>query len=167
VDTAAETVDFMRVWLEPGGDARPVLGDEAAHTWLRRIAEAAPALAAVDGARSLVHSDYNPKNAMVRESEDGWQVTSVLDWEFAFAGSPLADVGNLLRFADDYPPRFEAGVIDGLGGSGTELPPSWRAIAMLLDCVAQADLMARRGPDDALAGQVRALVLRRLAGGGF
>jgi fructokinase len=104
---------------------------------------------------------------MVRESEDGWQVTSVLDWEFAFAGSPLADVGNLLRFADDSPPRFEAGVIDGLGGSGTELPPSWRAIAMLLDCVAQADLMARRGPDDALAGQVRALVLRRLAGGGF
>jgi fructokinase len=167
VDTAAETVAFMREWLDPGGDVRPVLGAEAADTWLSRIAEAAPGLGAVDGARSLVHSDYNPKNVMVREAEDGWQVTAVLDWEFAFAGSPLADAGNLLRFADGYPPRFGAGVEDGLRASGAELPAGWRTIALLLDCVAQADLMSRRGPEDALGGAVRALVLRRLATGGF
>ena len=167
VDTAAETVGFMRVWLEPGGDVRPVLGADAADTWLARIGEAAPALAAVDGAHSLVHSDYNPKNVMVRRAQGGWQVTAVLDWEFAFAGSPLADVGNLLRFASGYPPRFEMGVAEGLRASGAELPPNWRAIALLLDCVAQADLMARRGPDDALASQVRKLVLRRLADGGY
>jgi aminoglycoside phosphotransferase (APT) family kinase protein len=72
VDTPAETVGFMRVWLEPGGDVRPALGDEAAAMWLSRIMEAAPALRAADGARSLVHSDYNPKNVIVRRSQDGW-----------------------------------------------------------------------------------------------
>jgi aminoglycoside phosphotransferase (APT) family kinase protein len=167
VDTAAETVGFMRVWLEPGGDVRPALGPEAADAWLSRIAEAAPALRAVDGARSLVHSDYNPKNLMVRRGSRGWQVTAVLDWEYAFAGSPLADAGNLLRFADTYPPRFAAGVEEGLMSAGVDLAPDWRMIAGLLDCVAQADLIARRGPDDALGRRVRDLVLRRLAAGGF
>jgi fructokinase len=167
VDTAAETVGFMRAWLEPGGDVRPVLDSEAADLWLSRIRDAAPVLGAVDGARSLVHSDYNPKNVMVRAAEDGWLVTAVLDWEFGFAGSPLADVGNLVRFDDDYPPRFAPGVEEGLRVSGADLPPDWRTMALLLDCVAQADLMSRRGADDGLGGAVRALVLRRLAAGGF
>ncbi|MGN6379279.1 MAG: phosphotransferase family protein [Gaiellales bacterium] len=167
VDTAAETVAFMRTWLEPGGDVRPVLGDEAADTWLRRISEAAPALDGVNGARSLVHSDYNPKNVLVRSVGAGWEVTAVLDWEFAFSGSPLADVGNLLRFTDAYPPRFAEGVEAGLRAAGVELPPGWRTIAVLLDCVAQADLMARGGRAHPIAGKVRESVLRRIAGGGF
>ena len=167
VDTAAETVGFMRLWLEEGGDVRAVLGPEAADSWLSRIAEAAPTLRAVDGARSLVHSDYNPKNVMVRRRQGGWRVSAVLDWEYAFAGSLLADVGNLLRFADSYPPQFAAGVEKELASAGVDLPADWRIIALLLDCVAQADLIARRGPDDQLAQQVQALVLRRLAAGGF
>jgi aminoglycoside phosphotransferase (APT) family kinase protein len=52
--------------------------------------------------RVLVHSDFNPKNILV-DPETG-DVTGVLDWEFAHAGSPYADLGNLTRFErhDDF-----------------------------------------------------------------
>jgi aminoglycoside phosphotransferase (APT) family kinase protein len=47
----------------------------------------------------LVHSDFNPKNLLV---DPGTGVlTGLVDWEFAHAGSPYADLGNLLRFCTD------------------------------------------------------------------
>ena len=44
----------------------------------------------------LVHSDFNAKNLLVDLETS--QVCGVLDWEFAHAGSPYADLGNLTRF---------------------------------------------------------------------
>jgi len=51
---------------------------------------------AASNRRVLVHSDFNPKNILV-DSGSG-EVTALLDWEFAHAGSPYADLGNLTRF---------------------------------------------------------------------
>jgi aminoglycoside phosphotransferase (APT) family kinase protein len=47
----------------------------------------------------LVHSDFNAKNLMV--DLDTSQICGVIDWEFAHAGSPYADLGNLTRFDRD------------------------------------------------------------------
>ena len=47
----------------------------------------------------LVHSDFNPKNLLV--DPDTLEVTGLLDWEFAHAGHPYTDLGNLLRFERD------------------------------------------------------------------
>ncbi len=55
--------------------------------------------------RVLVHSDFNPKNILV-DTESG-DVTGILDWEFAHAGSPYADLGNLTRF-ERHPDFVEA-----------------------------------------------------------
>lgn len=44
----------------------------------------------------LVHSDLNPKNVLLDPVTR--EITGVLDWEFAHAGHPWTDVGNLLRF---------------------------------------------------------------------
>jgi hypothetical protein len=33
--------------------------------------------------------------------------------EFAFSGSPLTDIGNMIRFHDEQPPGFGDGFIDG------------------------------------------------------
>lgn len=44
----------------------------------------------------LCHSDFNPKNLLV-DPETG-EVTGLIDWEYAHAGMPHADLGNLLRF---------------------------------------------------------------------
>jgi aminoglycoside phosphotransferase (APT) family kinase protein len=56
----------------------------------------------------LVHSDFNAKNLLV--DPETWELTGLLDWEFAHAGSPYADIGNLTRFERD--PDFEASLAE-------------------------------------------------------
>jgi aminoglycoside phosphotransferase (APT) family kinase protein len=75
---------------------------------LRAVAERAARV--LDGAPAcLVHSDLNPKNVLVDPAT--LEVTGVLDWEFAHAGHPSTDLGNLLRF--DREPAYVEGVLDG------------------------------------------------------
>lgn len=120
---------------------------------LRGVAErAAPELDSA--APCLVHSDLNPKNVLVDPAT--LQVTGVLDWEFAHAGHPATDLGNLLRF--DREPAYVEGVLDGYlavgGPAGTARgeddgggePDRRRAtdLARAADLVALVDLAARR-----------------------
>jgi aminoglycoside phosphotransferase (APT) family kinase protein len=60
-----------------------------------------------------VHSEFNGKNLLVLGRGGRWSISAVLDWEFAFSGSPLVDVGNMLRFRASYPPSFVSGFIAG------------------------------------------------------
>jgi aminoglycoside phosphotransferase (APT) family kinase protein len=55
----------------------------------------------------LVHSDLNPKNLLV--DPDTLVITGVLDWEFAHAGHPATDLGNVLRF--DRSPAYADAVV--------------------------------------------------------
>jgi len=73
------------------------------------IAEKAQELLDTVERTTLVHSDFNPKNLLVDPAT--LAVTGLLDWEFAYAGAPVADLGNLLRF--DREPRFVEAVLDG------------------------------------------------------
>jgi len=88
----------------------------------------------------LVHSDLNPKNILVNPATG--EVTGLVDWEFAHAGSPYADLGNLLRFERD--PEF----VDAVLGSYTALAPSvptdLMGLARGADLWALVDLAARR-----------------------
>jgi aminoglycoside phosphotransferase (APT) family kinase protein len=97
----------------------------------------------VAGARQLVHSDYNPKNLLAVPSGGRWSISAVLDWEFAFSGSPLTDVGNMLRFRDAHPPGFDGAFVRGYREAGGVLPPRWREISEALDLYALADLLTR------------------------
>jgi aminoglycoside phosphotransferase (APT) family kinase protein len=63
---------------------------------LRDMCAAADGLLDTVHRTCLVHSDFNSKNILV-DPVSG-EVTALLDWEFAHAGSPYADLGNLLRF---------------------------------------------------------------------
>ena len=60
------------------------------------VAEDAQDLLDGVGRACLVHSDLNPKNVLVDPTTV--ELTAVLDWEFAHAGHPWTDVGNLVRF---------------------------------------------------------------------
>jgi aminoglycoside phosphotransferase (APT) family kinase protein len=90
---------------------------------------------------SLVHSDLNPKNLLLDPRT--LEVTGVLDWEFAHAGHPWTDLGNLLRFERD--PSYVAGVLEAWsarhGGSVDALLDGARAA----DLWALVDLAARAG----------------------
>lgn len=98
------------------------------------VVAATPALAAVADARVLVHSDFNGKNILLApDPAGGLRVSALLDWEFAFAGSPLIDVGNLLRFRSELPPGFEPAFLAGFADHGGNLPPDWDRLARTLD----------------------------------
>jgi aminoglycoside phosphotransferase (APT) family kinase protein len=58
----------------------------------------------------LVHSDFNLKNLL--GDPISWQLTGVVDWEFAHAGSPDADLGNVTRFERD--PAFVSALVGAL-----------------------------------------------------
>ncbi|WP_219635279.1 phosphotransferase family protein [Nocardioides ungokensis] len=75
---------------------------------LREVAVDAQALLDTVGRCCLVHSDFNPKNLLV--DPGSLVVTGLLDWEFAHAGHPFTDLGNLLRFERE--PGFTAAVLE-------------------------------------------------------
>ncbi len=60
------------------------------------------------GRASVVHGDLNPKNVLVAPGT--LEVAAVLDWEYAHAGHPWTDLGNLLRF--ERHPAYVAAVLD-------------------------------------------------------
>ncbi|PKH41491.1 Phosphotransferase enzyme family protein [Nocardioides alpinus] len=101
----------------------------------------------------LVHSDLNPKNVLVDPAT--LELTAVLDWEFAHAGHPWTDVGNLLRF-ERHPAYVEA-VLEAWttlrGGSPDALLDGARAA----DLRALVDLAARAG-DHPVANRAASLV---------
>ena len=116
----------------------------------------------------LVHSDFNPKNLLIDPATG--ELTGLLDWEFAHAGTPMTDLGNLLRFERD--PGFTEGVLtgylavaghlDGLAGlSRAARRKRLLDLARAADLFALAELAGRRG-ENPVAGQADAL-LRAIA----
>lgn len=82
---------------------------------------------------TLLHADYKPQNLLMRQHGDTWSLAAVLDWEFAFAGSPLFDIGIFLREEADRPPTYASEFERGYLANGGTLPPNWRHISKLLD----------------------------------
>ncbi len=94
-----------------------------------------------DGAR-LVHSDFNTKNLMAEHVEGGgWRVT-VLDWEYAFAGSRFMDVGNFMRFGEERPGVAQA-FAQHYGTHARGVPGNWRELAYLCDLCSMLSMMMR------------------------
>jgi aminoglycoside phosphotransferase (APT) family kinase protein len=138
----ASLPEFLESCLRAGNAAGALSPAEIGR--LRALAAAADPLArSVGRARQLVHSDYNGKNLLVVGGDGRWSISAVLDWEFAFSGSPLTDVGNMLRFRDSKPPGFADGFIAGYRDAGGQLPERWREISEALDLYALADFLTR------------------------
>ncbi|UQX04720.1 phosphotransferase family protein [Streptomyces sp. RerS4] len=159
-DTLGDLPGFVERCLATGASDGTLSGTDS--DMLRALAHRGPlALAAVAGERRLVHGDFNPKNVLVQRRAGQWAVAAVLDWELAFSGSPLFDVGNMLRFAHEYPPDFTTGFVDGFQGGNGRLPADWLRLSRTLDLFALADILTAP-PDHAYFARVRA-VLRRSA----
>lgn len=134
--------EFVARCLSTGPAASVVSPAEQAA--IMRLAEAAQTYVdVVPDASQLVHSDFNPKNLLVRDNGGNWTVAAILDWEFAFSGSPLVDIGNMLRFPEDLPSGFGAAFATGFAEAGGLLPADWREISLALDLFALADLLTR------------------------
>ncbi len=108
---------------------------------LRAVAVEAQALLDTVGRTCLVHSDLNPKNLLV--DPGSLSVTAVLDWEFAHAGHPFTDLGNLLRFDRD--PVYVDAVLAAYAGRRGVPAGDALALARAADLFALTELTSRRG----------------------
>jgi aminoglycoside phosphotransferase (APT) family kinase protein len=159
-DLPGDLPEFVNACLAAG--PAPAVLSAAELDGLQALARAdEPFAARADGGRQLVHSDFNPKNLLAVRADGRWSVSAVLDWEFAFSGSPLHDIGNMLRF--EQPPGFAAGFADGFRDGGGDLPPDWRPVSAALDLFALADLLTRPAGHPYFGKAVSA-VRARLAG---
>ena len=120
---------------------------------LRAVSRRARELAGRGRRVALVHGDLNPKNLLVDPATGG--VTGVLDWEFAHAGAPLADAGNLLRFETDQ--DFTAALATGYAERAPDVPADWVEVARALDLMALVELAARPEPNPVVGGACRLL----------
>jgi aminoglycoside phosphotransferase (APT) family kinase protein len=138
----ASLPEFAENCLEAGHAASALSAAEL--DGLRALAAAADPLArSTASARQLVHSDYNGKNLLAVRRNGQWSISAVLDWEFAFSGSPLVDIGNMLRFGDTRPPGFRGAFTAGYRDAGGRLPAHWREISEALDLYALFDFLTR------------------------
>lgn len=116
----------------------------ADHDALLAIADRAQALLDGVGRTCLVHGDLNSKNLLVDPGT--LEVTGVLDWEFAHAGLPGTDLGNLLRFERD--PALTAAVLASYRGAvpdAAAIPDDGLLeLARAADLTALVDLAGRR-----------------------
>ena len=122
---------------------------------LREVAETAQALLDTVGRYCLVHSDFNPKNLLL--DPDTLTVTGLLDWEFAHAGHPYSDLGNLLRF--DRHPAFEESVLAAYCARRGGTPADALELGRAADLWALVELATRRGQNP-VADRAHELCLR-------
>ena len=89
------------------GRARARLGGARADALWRQFAAGAPRLAALRLTTTLVHGDCSGRNILVRPHQDGtWSISGLIDWETAFPGWGLWDVGSLFRYRTRYDTAF-------------------------------------------------------------
>lgn len=128
---------------------------------LREVAAAAQDLLDTEESRfCLVHSDLNPKNVLV--DPDTLEVSGLVDWEFCHAGSPYADLGNLLRF--DRSPVLVEAVLGAYRRFMPAAPVDLLDRARASDLFALIDLAAREAANpitDLARYQLLAIARRR------
>lgn len=177
------SVDPERSWSEQLADVARDCMDrtptarldlEMADAWKYLCTEYAPLLTDIDAHAYLVHSDFNPKNLLVSPVATGWRVDAVLDWEFSYAGCPLADTGNMARHADEYPDGFlqgfRAGYAEHRPPEGPPLLDDWVVIGHVLDMFALSELVTRpvgHPIADKAAEQIRRRVRHGIPDGGY
>ncbi|WP_070119385.1 phosphotransferase family protein [Bacillus marinisedimentorum] len=111
---------------------------------------------------SLVHSDFNPLNILVNERESKVNITGILDWEFAFSGSHLIDIGNMLRYENATDPEFLNPFISSYQDNGGFLPAKWLQKARLLDLIALCGLLNKKECGEVRVNDIQGLIFNTM-----
>jgi aminoglycoside phosphotransferase (APT) family kinase protein len=158
----AGLIGFLRHVLVdgPGGDH---LGRDLADRLVAFAEREAGLLDRWPGPPCLTHSDFGGTNILIRPDASGWAVAAVLDWEFAFAGSPFFDFGNLLRPPLGSRTGFADAVAAGYRAAGGDLPAEWRRMAALADLFSWAEFLTRPTVSDAVVATARQRIADTMA----
>jgi hypothetical protein len=101
----------------------------------------------------LLHGDFKASNLHWTSDDQ----LLVLDWEFAYAGPALMDIGQLLRWSPPSP--FVDAFANGYAAHGGVLPSGWKRLAEIFDLVNLAGLATNADDRSARARDIT----RRLA----
>lgn len=110
------------------------LGEKRKGKLLSLLRNKSQLLEELDSEACFVHGDFNPTNILIHEE----QLSGILDWEYAMAGTPFMDIGNLLRNTDT---RFHSDIEQGLREGGMRLPKDWKERAELVDLTSQFEFL--------------------------
>jgi aminoglycoside phosphotransferase (APT) family kinase protein len=130
--------------------------DTAEQEALVRVADHADGLLPDNRRWCLAHSDFNAKNLLVDPASG--DVTGLLDWEFAHAGTPYTDLGNLLRLERD--PAFVQPLLQRFVERAPGMPDDVLDRARAADLWALVELASRAGrhaPADKAYAVLRAI----------
>ncbi len=135
-------IDGLRDWADGAlsGTAGRRLGDLAgriARLWDREAGR----LRAAAESPCLIHADFKPAN--VKWIPDRAEVV-VFDWEFAWAGPALSDLGQFFRWGAPEP--FVEALASAYREAGGELEDGWRRTAELLDLFNLVGFFDHDGP---------------------
>jgi aminoglycoside phosphotransferase (APT) family kinase protein len=153
---AVSFMDFMNE-IYRNGYVTKHLGENVCRKVLKFAQEHAYLLDRPGEQRCLVHSDFNPLNILVEENGGSIRISAILDWEYAFSGSPLMDIGNMLRYEHVTTTDLFMPFILSYQENGGDLPDNWLQKAKLLDLIALFDLV-----DKEECGEVRVTDIKRL-----
>jgi aminoglycoside phosphotransferase (APT) family kinase protein len=156
-DVPHSLVDWLREHLDGTALARWPDADRDA---LLRVADHAEGVLADNDRWCLAHSDFNAKNLLVDPGTGA--VTGLVDWEFAHAGTPYTDLGNLLREQRD--PGFVEPLLARFAKRAPNPPEDLLDRARAADLWALVGLAARAGehaPADRAHDLLRAVARRQ------
>lgn len=103
----------------------------------------------------LVHGDFNQDNIII--DEKNLKVVILVDWEFAYSGSYLFDIGTLLRF--NVPAAFETSLIENYQKNrGILLPSQWRKMIKIQDIANFVGLLNTESKRPNLNGDIKTLI---------
>ena len=156
-DLVNALIDYSRSEL---ARAPTGLDSALAERMLSALTDNAAALRDVTGPPVLLHADFKASNLHWTPENE----LLVLDWEFAYVGSHLSDIGQLLRW---HPPHeFVASFAHSYVEAGRALPRDFEKWAALLDLVNLAGLLANLPWSESASrrlGDVQARIAETLA----
>jgi aminoglycoside phosphotransferase (APT) family kinase protein len=142
-----------------GGLARSRLGGALADALRARLDSVARLLDDTDRTRGLAHGDLGGRNIIVAPTGDGaWRVAALLDWEHAFAGAMLWDVGSLFRYARRYSSTFRDRFALAYRRAGGALPDDWHRLARLLDATRVVRIVSEERDLPVVFGECRKVI---------
>ena len=145
-------VDALRSHIETQLDGSAAAWTHLRHPILQAISACAGPLRRLTDSPILLHGDFKASNLHWSLDEE----LLVLDWEFAYAGPALMDVGQLVRWTPS--DLFCEAFADSYRSHGGTLPEDWRHWAGVLDLVNLVGLLGEADPGSQRASDV----LRRI-----
>jgi aminoglycoside phosphotransferase (APT) family kinase protein len=125
-------VPALFLWYEMfmGVNARNRLGKDIVGKINRIVKENEKILLELDKDIRLVHGDFQGTNILVKDNK----LSGILDWEFAMAGHPIADIGQFFRYEEYFDNNLIQAFEDEYNkNSDYKLMENWYKISKLRD----------------------------------